>query len=45
MSLVSMNQQPRAWPLLSDWMQLSPWTDTIEIKKQNKINNKNEAGP
>ena len=48
MSLVSMNQLPRAWPLLNNWMQLSPWTDTIEIKKAKQNNNKNtkaEAGP
>lgn len=41
MSLVSVNQLPRAWPLPSDWMQLSPWTDTTEVKKTKQNNNKN----
>lgn len=41
MSLVSVNQLPRAWPLLSDWMHLSHWTDTTEIKKAKQNNNKN----
>lgn len=36
MGLDSMNQLPRAWSPPSEWMQLSPWTDTIEMWKQNK---------
>ena len=45
MSLVSMNQLPRAWPLLSDWMHLSHWTDATEIKKAKQNDKNSPLGP
>ena len=40
-----MNQLPRAWPLLSDWMYLSHWTDATEIKKAKQNDKNSPLGP